>query len=355
MMLLRSIGRLDPAAGSIRETSGPPTGRRHATARSPVPDKQSDQPVGEFALIDAIIERLGGATEAIVGPGDDAAVVAAPDGRVVASTDVLVDGVHFRRSWSSAQDIGVRATAANLADVVAMGARPTALLVGLALPTHIDRAFVLALADGLREEAARAGAAVVGGDVVASDQLVVSVTALGDLGGRAPVLRSGARPGDTLALAGRAGWAAGGLAVLSRGFKAPRVLVDAHRRPEPDYAAALLAAGVAHAMCDVSDGLVADAGHLARASGVAVDLDPAAIGALVTAPMRDVAAALGGADPAEWVLGGGDDHAFLAAFDPAAPLPQGWVAIGAVEEGSAGAVTVGGAAPPVQGHEHRVG
>jgi thiamine-monophosphate kinase len=355
MMLLRSIGRLDPATGSIREASGPPTERRHAIARSSVPDTQKDQAPGEFALIDAIVERLGVSSEAIVGPGDDAAVVAAPDGRVVASTDVLVDGVHFRRDWSSPADIGARAAAANLADVVAMGARPTALLVGIALPPHIDRAFVLAFADGLREEADRAGARVVGGDVVRSDQFVVSATALGDLEGRDPVLRAGARVGDVLAVAGRLGWAAGGLAVLTRGFKAPRVLVDAHRRPIPDYAAALAAAGSARAMCDVSDGLVADAGHLALASGVALDLDPAAVEALVTGPMRDVAAALGGADPSHWVLGGGDDHAFLAAFDPSAVPGEGWTRVGTVGDGPAGTVTVGGQPPPVTGHEHRVG
>lgn len=314
---------------------------------------------GEFALIAAIRERLTQGPDVLLGPGDDAAVVAAPDGRVVASTDVLVDGVHFRRDWSSAHDVGVRAAAANLSDVVAMGARPTALLVGLALPPHVDREWVLSLADGLAQESMRAGASVVGGDIVRSDQLVISVTALGDLEGRAAVTRAGAVPGDVVAMCGRLGWAAAGLAVLSRGFRSPKVLVEAHRRPEPDYGNALAAAGSAHAMCDVSDGLVADLGHVARASGVTIDLEADLLAGHVTQAMQDVAGALGGADPIDWVLGGGDDHTFAATFSATDPLPTGWLRIGAVQasESSADAtarvpVTVDGATPTVSGHEH---
>ncbi|MGZ4596677.1 MAG: thiamine-phosphate kinase, partial [Actinomycetes bacterium] len=228
--------------------------------------------LGEFALISAITQRLGTST-AVLGPGDDAAVVAAPDGRVVASTDVLVEGRHFRRVWSSASDVGHRAAAANLADIAAMGAVPTALLIGLAAPADLPTEWVLELADGLREECALVGASVVGGDVVRSDTLVVSVTALGDLEGRDPVTRSGARPGDLVAVAGRLGWAAAGLAVLTRGFRSPRVLVDALRRPAPPYAEGPRAAALgATAMVDVSDGLVSDLRHVAEASGVALVL-----------------------------------------------------------------------------------
>ena len=232
--------------------------------------------LGEDALVAAITERLaarGGHPGVLLGPGDDAAVVAAPDGRVVASTDVLVEGRHFRRDWSPAQDVGARAAAANLADIAAMGAVPTALLVGLAVPADHDVAWILELADGLGEEAAVAGAAVVGGDVVRSDVLVVSVSALGSLEGRDPVTRSGAQPGDLVAVAGRLGWAAAGLAVLSRGFRSPRALVEAPRRPAPPYAEGPRAAGLgATAMVDVSDGLVRDLGHVAAASGVSIAL-----------------------------------------------------------------------------------
>ncbi len=118
-----------------------------------------------------------------------------------------------------------------------MGAVPTALLVGLAAPADLPADWALSLADGLREECEPVGASVVGGDVVRSETLTLAVTALGSLEGREPVTRSGARPGDVVAVAGRLGWAAAGLAVLSRGFRSPRVLVEAHRRPSPPYAA----------------------------------------------------------------------------------------------------------------------
>src|SRR5919107_2398420 len=137
--------------------------------------------VGEFGLIARVTAHLASGPGTLTGPGDDAAVVAAPDGRVVATTDVLVEGVHFRLDLSSAYDVGRKAAAANLADVAAMGGTATALLVGLAAPRDVPVSWVEELADGLRDEAAVVGAVVVGGDTVSSDQVVVSVTALGDL------------------------------------------------------------------------------------------------------------------------------------------------------------------------------
>src|SRR5690349_11560119 len=145
--------------------------------------------VGEFGLIAQVIARLGTFPHVLLGPGDDAAVVAAPDGRVVATTDVLVEGVHFRLDWSTPEQVGRRAAAANLADVAAMGAVPTALLVGLACPAGTPVATLDGLANGLWAEAGAAGAGVVGGDVASASQLVVAVTALGALEGRPPVLR----------------------------------------------------------------------------------------------------------------------------------------------------------------------
>jgi len=284
-----------------------------------------------MALVEAITARMAGGAAVLLGPGDDAAVVSAEDGRIVATTDVLVEGRHFRRDWSSAHDIGSRAAAANMADVVAMGAVPTALLVGLAVPADREVDWVLELADGLSAEAATAGAAVAGGDVVRSDTVVVSVTALGTLQGRAPVTRSGARPGDLVAVAGRLGWAAAGLAVLSRGFRSPRTLVEAHRRPAPPYAEGPRAAALgATAMVDVSDGLVADLGHVARASGVAVSLHSDAFH--VPQEFPDTARALN-ADPLHWLLGGGDDHALAACFPAEVDLPMAWSVVGRVEEG----------------------
>jgi thiamine-monophosphate kinase len=288
--------------------------------------------LGEVGLIDAITARLTTSSAVLLGPGDDAAVIAVPDGRVVASTDVLVDGRHFRRAWSEPADVGHRAAAANLADIAAMGAVPTAVLVGLALPADLPTAWVSALADGLHDECVSAGAAVVGGDVVRSDTLVISVTALGSLEGRDAITRAGARPGDLVAVAGRLGWAAAGLAVLSRGFRSPRVLVDAHRRPAPPYAEGPRAAALgATAMTDVSDGLVADLGHVAAASGVSVEISSEAFH--VPQEFQDTARALN-ADPLTWLLAGGDDHALVATFPPDVDLPMAWSVIGRVVEGA---------------------
>ncbi|MBL7255292.1 thiamine-phosphate kinase [Paractinoplanes lichenicola] len=293
---------------------------------------------GEFGLIARVVARLENGPTTLLGPGDDSAIVAAPDGRIVASTDVLVEGRHFRRDWSSGADVGHRAAAANLADIAAMGAVPTALLVGLCAPADLELSWAEELAGGLSDEAALTGASVVGGDTSASPTLTIAVTALGDLGGRKPVLRSGAQPGDVIAIAGRVGHAAAGYTVLSRGFRTPKALVEAYRRPAVPYEAGPAAARAgATAMIDVSDGLLQDLGHIAQASVVGVDVSTAAFD--VSDQMRDAAAALG-VDPLQWILGGGDDHALVATFPPEAALPPGWTAIGKVHESTG--VTVDG-------------
>lgn len=305
---------------------------------------------GEFPLIAEVTARLPQGAGVLLGPGDDAAVVAAADGRVVATTDLLVEGRHFRRTWSSAYDVGRKAAAQSLADVAAMGAVPTALLVGLATPPDLPTAWVLELADGLREECALVGASVVGGDVSRADVVTIAVTALGSLEGREPVRRSGARVGDRVAVVGRLGWAEAGLAVLTRGFRSPRVLVEAHRRPEPPYDAGPEAARAgATSMVDVSDGLVADLGHVAAASSVGVELHTGAFGE-VAGPMRDAASALG-VDPLRWVLAGGDDHALVATFPPGLALPAGWTVVGQVVEGE-GVLVDGRPWDDAGGHRH---
>jgi thiamine-monophosphate kinase len=284
----------------------------------------------------------------LLGPGDDAAVVAAPDGRVVASTDLLVEGVHFRRDWSTATDVGRKAAARSFADIAAMGATPTALLVGLSTPGSLDVEWVDGLHAGLREECGEVGAAIVGGDVVSGEVVTIAVTALGDLGGRAPVTLDGARPGDLVAVAGRLGWAAAGFAVLSRGFRSPVQVVSAHRRPEPPYADGLIAADLgATSMTDVSDGLVGDLGHVAEASGVRIDLTAERLD--IAAKLREVGAALN-VDPLVWVLTGGEDYALVATFPAKTKLPDTWTVIGAVAEGEG--VRVDGRRWPSGGHEH---
>ena len=283
------------------------------------------------------MERFEQGSQVLLGPGDDAAVVAVPDGRVVVSTDLHVETRHFRRDWASAVDVGHRVAAANLSDINAMGGRATALTVGLAAPPDLPAAWALELAEGVAAECALVGASVVGGDLTSADQVMIAVTALGGVAAE-PVRRSGARPGDLLAIAGRQGWAAGGLAVLTRGFRSPRRLVDAYRRPEPPYHAGRQAAALgATSMIDVSDGLLADVGHVADASGVAVDVRTASFE--IAEPLQAVGAALG-ADPLRFILAGGDDHALVATYPAGTLLPTGWTQIGEVAEGSG--VTVDG-------------
>jgi thiamine-monophosphate kinase len=291
---------------------------------------------GEFPLIARLQEIFPQGEQVLVGPGDDAAVLRIRNGHVVVSTDLLLEGRHFRRDWASAVDIGHRAAAANLSDVNAMGGRAHSLTIGLATPPDLPAQWVLDFAAGFAEECAIVGASVVGGDLSSADSVVIAVSVIGSCA-QAPVLRSGAAAGQVLGMCGRQGWAAGGLAVLGRGFRSPRVLVEAYRRPEPPYdAGAAGAIAGATAMIDISDGLLAEARHLADASGVAIDVRRNAFE--VAEPLLAVGAALG-ADPLAFILGGGDDHALLATFPE--EVPDGWLKIGTVSDGTG--VTVDGA------------
>jgi thiamine-monophosphate kinase len=308
----------------------------------PFPPDATLADAGEFALISALVEGFQQGEHVLIGPGDDAAVLRVKSGHVVVSTDLMVEGRHFRRDWASAEDVGHRAAAQNLSDINAMGGRATSLTIGLAAPATLPAQWALDFARGFADECALVGASVVGGDLTQADQVVVAVTVIGACT-EAPVVRSGAVPGDVLAITGRQGWASGGLAVLTRGFRSPRVLVEAYRRPEPPYDAGRAAAEAgATAMIDVSDGLLADAGHVATASGVAIDVHRSAFD--LPEPLQAVGAALG-ADPMQFILGGGDDHALLATF-PQGSVPAGWSVIGSVSEvGPDGSVvTVDGAA-----------
>ncbi len=286
--------------------------------------------VSEGRILHAILSRTATAAHALLGPGDDAAVIAAPSGSVVATTDTLVHGPDFRLAWSGGYELGWKAAAVNLADIAAMGARPTALLVALAVPRDLRLSFVERLADGFREACAALapGCAVVGGDLTVSDVLTVAVTALGDLEGRAPVTRAGARPGDMVAVAGELGHAAHGLAVLFGRFRdgstpvavdssllgdGERAAVAAQLRPSPPIGLGPVAAMAgATAMMDVSDGLALDARRLAQASDVTISLEGRLLG-----------------EHRERALAGGEDHALLATF-PEGSLPPGFRIIGTV-------------------------
>ena len=306
--------------------------------------------LGEWGLIAALKARMPAGALTSVGIGDDSAVVAAPSGSVVVAVDLLIEGRHFRRDWSSAYDIGVKAAARSLADIAAMGAVNTALLVALAASGTLPARWATELAEGLALEATRAGAGVVGGDTARADTVTLSVTALGDLENRRPVLRSGARPGDVIAVAGPLGHAAAGLALLMAGVipvpPALSSLVAAQVRPAPPYDAGPEAARLgATAMIDISDGLLADLGHVAAASGVQINVNSSRL-APGTA-LREAAASLPtssenlAAIAQEWVLTGGEDHSLAAAFPPDTMLPARWRMIGEVLPGEG--VTVDGA------------
>ena len=295
--------------------------------------------VGEFGLIAAITADLALAPDVRLGPGDDAAVLSV-DSQLVTSVDVLVEDVHFKRSWSDAGDIGRKAVAVSVADLEAMGARPTGLLVGFSAPPELEARWALDFAAGLRSECETAGVSLVGGDVTRSRDITLAMTVLGVLDGREPVRRSGARPGDVVAIRGRLGWAAAGLAVLRRGFRSPRAAVEAQRVPQVPYGAgALAAAAGATAMIDISDGLLADLGHVARSSRVTIDLQREAFE--VAEPLRVVAVATN-TDPFLMILTGGEDHALAATFAPAA-VPEDWLIVGRVDEPGEQPVLVDGA------------
>src|SRR5690625_3807777 len=286
-------------------------------------------------MIDRLVadRRQPAGTE--LGPGDDAAVVRCADGRAVVSTDMLVEGRHFRLDWSTPHDVGRKAIAQNAADIEAMGARATAFVVAFGAPARTRAADAAALADGTWAEAELLGAGVVGGDLVEADSWVVSVTVLGDLAGHPPVLRSGARPGAVVAVAGELGRSAAGFGLWDHGVAGPGSFDELRRRhlvPEPPYGqGAVAAAAGAQAMTDVSDGLIADLGHVAAASRVTIEVSTAAL--VADHHALAAAAAAVRADLWSWVLGGGEDHALVAAF-PGDP-PAGWRVIGRVAGGPA--------------------
>jgi len=288
--------------------------------------------LGEFAVIDRLVAGRHQPPAVSLGPGDDAAVVATADGRVVISTDMLVAGRHFRLDWSTPHDVGRKAIAQNAADVEAMGASATAFVVALGAPAHTPASQLTQLADGLWDEARPLGAGIVGGDLVGSPALVVSVTVLGDLAGRAPITRGGARPGSVVAVCGDLGRSAAGYWLWHKDIGGFDALRRRHLVPEPPYGQGAVAADAgAEAMTDVSDGLVADLRHIADASQVGIELSTAALVADYEAVV-DAAAASGG-DPWAWVLAGGEDHALVATFPGAAPT--GWRVIGKVFDGPA--------------------
>jgi thiamine-monophosphate kinase len=290
--------------------------------------------VGEDGLLKVIFPLLPGGPGVLIGPGDDTALLRTTSGSVLATTDAMVRGRDWLDEWSTGADVGAKTVAQNIADIASMGGVATGLLVTLIADPRTPLAWVRDFTRGLAEAASEAVVPVLGGDLSSAPEgvLVVSVTALGECAGAAPVRRSGARAGDVVAVCGSLGRSATGMLLLQRGEGglAPE-LVDYHRRPRPPYRQGPVAARAgATAMLDISDGLGRDAGRIARASGVGIALDEALLGDDVE-PLKHVVS-----DEDAWrsVTEGGEEHSLLACFPHGAALPDRWRAIGEVVAGS---------------------
>jgi thiamine-monophosphate kinase len=331
-------------------------------------EQQTVAELSEGELLARIFPRLHHSSSVLLGPGDDAAVVAAPDGRTLISIDTQTQDQDFRLEWNNGYrttgyDVGWKSAAQNLSDINAMGGTAVSLVVSLTMPPGTPVQWVEDFADGLTAGIVGLGAAdcsVAGGDLGRGSEIAVTVAVVGTMHGLPAVLRSGARPGDVLALAGTVGRAAAGLALLESAVPvgklnpAQRGLMDSQCRPQPPLAAGPRGATAgATAMMDVSDGLLRDGARLAEASAVALDLDPVALKALAT-PL-EAASALLGCDPMDWILGGGEDHGLLATFPANVQLPSGFTAIGsiqAVAEGQHTGVRIAGIPANTVGWDH---
>ena len=302
--------------------------------------------LGESESLRRTIGRLIQGEYTLVGPGDDAAVVRAPDGKFVVTTDTMIENHDFKLEWSTGFDLGYKAIATNVSDVAAMGARPTALVVAIALPSTTNISWLEAFADGLNAAITELapGAEVVGGDIANSNLVFVSVTAHGDLDGREPVLRSGAKVGDVLAVAGTLGRAAAGLALLQSDTDAKSAfddLVAIQLRPQPPVASGVAASlAGATSMLDISDGLARDAHRIAKASGVTIQINSKDLqgfeAGVEQAAMRLAVSA------SDWVRFGGEDHSLLATFPEGVVIPREFKPIGLVVEQTDHLVTLDG-------------
>ncbi|MFM8927753.1 MAG: thiamine-phosphate kinase [Rhodoluna sp.] len=300
--------------------------------------------LGESESLRRTIGRLSSGDFVLVGPGDDSAVVAISENRFVVTTDSMIEGHDFRLDWSTGFDLGYKAVATNVADVAAMGAKPLALVVSLAVPPETKISWLEGFADGLNSaiQALAPKASVVGGDLAKSEKVFVSVTAHGDLEGRNPVLRSGAKVGDVIAIAGTLGKAAAGLDFLISNGSAKDAfddLVSIQLRPKPPIEMGVEAnlSGVT-AMLDVSDSLVKDASRIADASSVTMNLFSSELQGF-EAVLEQAANRLS-VSPIDWVLFGGEDHSLLATFPKEVSIPKGFKPIGEVVERSSSSVTL---------------
>lgn len=283
-----------------------------------------------------------------IGIGDDAAVVLASNKKLVATVDMAVEDIHFKREWSTPFQIGAKLTTANLADIFAMGATPKYLLVAAAITEVNNSQTVSELAKGIRSVADKFEVAVIGGDLSRAEKMSLSITALGEISEK-PITRSGAKVGDIVYVSALPGLSAAGLAILTRGLDRPRYVVEAHLNPKLSAPNKLIQ--VATSMCDISDGLFTDASHIASASTVRINLSKNKL--ISGSDFKDLAelAVELGEQVFDWILTGGEDHFFLATVDPKNASDEIGLEIGVVEAGG-GEVLLDGEKIQKAGYQH---
>lgn len=283
-----------------------------------------------------------------IGIGDDAAVVLASNKKLVATVDMAVEDIHFKREWSTPFQIGAKLTTANLADIFAMGATPKYLLVAAAITEVNNSQMVSELAKGIKSVADKFEVAVIGGDLSRAEKMSLSITALGEISEK-PITRSGAKVGDIVYVSALPGLSAAGLAILTRGLDRPRYVVEAHLNPKLSAPNKLIQ--VATSMCDISDGLVTDASHIASASTVRINLSKNKL--ISGSDFKDLAelAVELGEQVFDWILTGGEDHFFLATVDPKNAGDELGLEIGVVEAGG-GEVLLDGEKIQKAGYQH---
>ncbi len=309
-----------------------------------------ERPASERQLIDVLARELGRGVRrgVLLDIGDDAAVLAPTRGRTVLSVDASVEGVHFRRAWAGLDVLGARAFEAALSDLAAMGSRPVAALLALAMPAATTESEVRRLASGVARAAHRAGCPVVGGNLTRASEWSITTTVVGEA--TRPLTRAGARPGDGVFVTGPLGGAALGLALLDATKPLPgsRPFVRRFLAPRARIEAGLALHGVARACIDVSDGLLRDVGHVAAASGVTIELEAA----LVPRPRgHDALAARLGLDGISLALAGGEDYELVFTAPAASRIPTRAHRIGRVVRGPS-EVRLIGHGPIAPGFDH---
>jgi thiamine-monophosphate kinase len=267
----------------------------------------------ERELIFNIAEIFAATNPAVlVGIGDDAAILARPENHIVVTTDMAVEDVHFKVNWSSAEEIGRKVAAANLADIYAMGGRPKYLTVAMSATGKEELEWMLGIARGIAHEAKIVGAQVVGGDLAKGEKIVISITAIGEC--EKEILRSGAKVGDSIYITTLPGWSAAGLLALQKNIRGGSVdfAISEHRAPSVDYDNAEQIAVGANSLCDISDSLMIQAEQMASASGVEFEIDGELIKAHPEFAELSQVAELLNVSVFDLILSGGEDHVFLA-------------------------------------------